>query len=386
MAHGRAGPDIVMQTRYAGVSEIRAVSDHEAHRHPDGSSAIDPLRSHLNKILLGPATQQEALDSMWEKGVRKPTQQAERPYVQTVLSASPDFFCVHDDEGAISWDQDKIDLWVKETMKWLKAEYGDDLAHVSLHMDETTPHLHVLIVPTYEKKPRKPAQKLKAKVPETDSDYAIRLKEWEDGGPTTRTAGRASSPYWSKPWARKDARASYHGAMEHLGLGYGKDFVGEGENSPENKKTGAWVREEVKRLADERAAIAIDRVAMVDDVKISARRITEDAEVSAISMTTDAKRIMSEAIAERNLLTKDRAQLNCDRFDLEVEREEVNRHKGLIGKALELVQWAVDELSDRMGVKWPSDLAGSLMAMRSDIQNLSLPSEEPCDEADRPGL
>ena len=174
--------------------------------------------------------------------------------------------------------------------------------------------------------------------------------------------------------------------MEHLGLGYGKDFVGESENSPENKKTGAWVREEVKRLADERAAIAIDRVAMVDDVKISARRITEDAEVSAISMTTDAKRIMSEAIAERNLLTKDRAQLNCDRFDLEVEREEVNRHKGLIGKALELVQWAVDELSDRMGVKWPSDLAGSLMAMRSDIQNLSLPSEEPCDEADRPGL
>ena len=115
MAHGREGPDIVMQTRYAGVSEIRSVTDHEQNRTPDGSSAIDPFRSHLNRILLGPSTQQEALGLMWEKGVRKPSAQAESPYVQSVISASPSFFALHD-EGSVGWDQDKLDEWIETTM------------------------------------------------------------------------------------------------------------------------------------------------------------------------------------------------------------------------------------------------------------------------------
>lgn len=392
MAHGRDGSDIVMQTRYAGVSEIRAVSDHEAHRHPDGSSAIDPLRSHLNKILLGPATQQEALDLMWAKDVKKPTKQAERPYVQTVLSASPSFFNVEDEEGVISWDQDKIDLWVEETMKWLKAEYGDDLAHVSLHLDETTPHLHILIVPTYEKKLRKPSQRLKAKVPESNEDFAVRLKEWEDGGPTTRTAGRASSPYWSNAWARKDARASYHKAMEHLGLGYGKDFVGEGDNSPENKKTGAWVREEAKRLADERAAIAIDRAAMIDEVKISAGRIRSDAHTRATEMVTAAKKvsqeIRGEVEVEKLQLSEDLAQLHRERADFEVEKSALKGAwgllKGVVRKLvlhLNLGDAAMDEHED------VRDIISDIVTMDAEIEALSAPTEDPVpDTDDRPGF
>ena len=53
MAHGRLGPDIVMNIRYAGGSEIRSVSVHQKKRTPDGSSAIDSTRSKLNEVLKG---------------------------------------------------------------------------------------------------------------------------------------------------------------------------------------------------------------------------------------------------------------------------------------------------------------------------------------------
>lgn len=270
MAHGREGPDIVMTIRYAGTSEIRSVSDHEANRSQDGSSAIDLSRSHLNQILHGPkmaddkpSTQQDALNAFFEKGVRRPSAQAETPYIQTVISASPAFFQLHDDEGSKKWDEVKLDKWIKETMKWLREEYGDDLAHVSLHLDETTPHMHILIIPTYERKNRKPSRRTKAG--ETTEEFQERLKEWQKNPEITRTAGRSSSEYWSKIWCRRDARVSYHTAVEHLGLGYGEDFVGDDAPSPEHKKTGNWVREEASRLADERLQLENDQAAFATD-------------------------------------------------------------------------------------------------------------------------
>lgn len=250
MAHNREGPDIVMAIRYAGVSEIRSVTDHELNRTEDGFSAIDPLRSHLNLILYGPSTQQEALTEMWGKGIRKPSQQAERPFVQMVISASPEFFR-GDQLGRGQWDPEKLDAWVKKTMKWLRREYGHDLAHVALHLDEDTPHLHILVIPTYERKARRPSQRIKSG--ETDQEFADRVAVWEYEGAITWTAGRSSSPYWSQLWCRRDARKSYHAAVEDLGLGYGKDFIGADEPSPQRKTTGKWVREEADRLATQAA-------------------------------------------------------------------------------------------------------------------------------------
>lgn len=252
-----------MNTRYAGVSEIRSVSEHEKNRTPDGASAIDPDRSDLNRLLwalgaepepgapdLRPKTQQEALEALWASGVKKPAQQSEEPYVQMVISASPEFFRA-EGQKAGEWDQQKLDTWLDATMDWLKAEYGEDLAHVALHLDEDTPHLHVLVVPTYEKKPRKPGRR---KRNETEEEFEARKAEAENA-PTVRTAGRASSTYWKRAWARREARKSYHVAVEPLGIGYGKDFVGEGEPSPEHVQTGTFVREKAQELAEREAEL-----------------------------------------------------------------------------------------------------------------------------------
>jgi hypothetical protein len=251
MAHGRQGPDIVMTTRYATASDLRAVSEHEKHRTPDGSSAIDPSRSHLNEVLIGPETQQDALEDLYGSGVKRPTAQAEAPFVQMVLSASPAFFRA-EGRGPGEWDPDRLREWKGATLEWLRSEFGPDLVHVSLHLDEDTPHMHVLLVPTYEKRARKPG---KPKRGETSEEFEARKRAAEMAD-TVRCVGRSSNEYWSRTWARRDARISYFDAMKILGLGYGKDFAGAGEPSPERKDTGAWVREQAALLKEERQEVA----------------------------------------------------------------------------------------------------------------------------------
>ncbi|WP_279526879.1 plasmid recombination protein [Modestobacter roseus] len=143
-----------------------------------------------------------------------------------------------------------LDEWLERTMEWLQTEYGDDLAHVSLHLDEDTPHLHVLVIPTYAKAARVPGRRKRG---ETSEEFEAR-KAAVAAQDTVRTAGRASSPYWSRPFARRDARKSYHAAVEPLGLGYGRDFIGEATGEkPQPKATGKWVREQAAELRDRAA-------------------------------------------------------------------------------------------------------------------------------------
>ncbi|KAI3350817.1 MobV family relaxase [Clostridium botulinum] len=41
------------------------------------------------------------------------------------------------------------ETWIQENVKFLKENFGDNCIYATLHMDETTPHLHALIVPKF---------------------------------------------------------------------------------------------------------------------------------------------------------------------------------------------------------------------------------------------
>lgn len=291
-----------MTIRYVSASAISAVTAHELHRTPDGSSAIDPERTHLNVALHGPATQQAALDEMLQKGVRGPAAQAEDPYVQMVISASPQFFRT-DGMGAGEWDKEQLKVWTDKTMKWLREKYRDDLAQVSLHLDEDTPHMHVLIVPTYKKAARKPGKPTKG---ESAHHFAARVKAAEDR-PKVRTMGRSSNTMWSQNWARRDMRQSYHKAVESLGLGYGRDFVEEGQPSPKNVPTGKWVREQAAKQADDRAALDADVAALARGQTALARGHAALAE-GQTRLDAGVATLASDRIS----LAQDRAALDAD--------------------------------------------------------------------------
>lgn len=350
MAHGREGPDLVMATRYVGASEIRQMTDHEENRTPDGSSAIDETRTHLNKILYGPATQQLALKKLWDLGVGRPTAQAERPYVQTVISASPAYFR-DEDQGVGEWNQVRLKKWLDATMEWLRKEYGADLAHVALHLDEDTPHIHILIVPTYERKPRRPGRPAKN---ETLAEFDARIAAAKTSK-TKRTAGRSSNGYWSKISVRREARKSYHMAIQHLGIGYGRDFVGDGEPSPTNKKTAKWVREEAARLAED--------------------RVVSEAEIRAAADYCAKSRGEAERVKAH--LKNKRIAIAHERLELTRKRAEMEKDRSTIHKTFQALQKVLDTIGDTLNITWPDEMTERAERIEQLVVELSAQQQFP---------
>lgn len=284
---------------------------------------------------------------MFESGVQKPAKQSEAPFVQMVLSASPSYFR-DEGQGPGEWNPEKLDAWVESTMAYLKDNFGSDVIHVALHLDEDTPHLHVLIAPTYEKKPRVPG---KQKRNETDEEFAAR-KEAAKTAPGVRTVGRASNEFWKQNYCKRKARQLYHAAVEHLGIGYGKDFVGEGLPSPEHKTTGEWVREQAASLNTlenflEEQADKLEKSRMQD--------VLERAElISDVQMLNENV----EALETRKNQAKDElSSLSAQREDLAANVETLSASKTNIE----------NELSS-LSAQW-EDLAAQLQVVSQQISN-----------------
>lgn len=50
------------------------------------------------------------------------------------------------------YSQKDLDDWCKDTINWIKENFGENnVKHAVLHMDENTPHIHVVIIPIDEK-------------------------------------------------------------------------------------------------------------------------------------------------------------------------------------------------------------------------------------------
>lgn len=67
--------------------------------------------------------------------------------VEMLLSASPEFFRPGAPERAGTYDGSRLEGWKNASMNWLQEKYGNRIVSASLHLDEATPHLHVLLAP-----------------------------------------------------------------------------------------------------------------------------------------------------------------------------------------------------------------------------------------------
>jgi hemoglobin-like flavoprotein len=73
--------------------------------------------------------------------------------IDLVLTTSPEFFC---DEKGNSWNsggkirpqfQKKLDDWVAAQLDFIRGEFGANVKLAVLHLDETTPHIHIIVTP-----------------------------------------------------------------------------------------------------------------------------------------------------------------------------------------------------------------------------------------------
>jgi len=67
---------------------------------------------------------------------------------ELMLSLSPEYFS--SDDYNFKFNKKSIKLFRKRAVSFLKEKYGQRIAHISLHLDETTPHIHCVVVPIYK--------------------------------------------------------------------------------------------------------------------------------------------------------------------------------------------------------------------------------------------
>jgi hypothetical protein len=66
---------------------------------------------------------------------------------EIVLSASPSYFRPGRESIGGIFELDKVKAWATVSLAWAKRQWPDQLASAVLHLDELTPHLHLLVVP-----------------------------------------------------------------------------------------------------------------------------------------------------------------------------------------------------------------------------------------------
>lgn len=248
--HADHQPRLVFNCDAASQDMVTEMDEHERRRLA-GSSNIDPERTGLNRVLLGdPEGPKAALKAFVEKGVCPPSRRARRPYLRIVLGASNTYFRPEDPLAIGTWDDARLEAWVDLAMAALKAEFGDDLVHVSLHLDEDTPHIHALVAPTYLKKPRRVDRKRPG---ETDEAFAQR-QEKAAADPGVPTIGRASHPVFRLKGAFATLRAAFGRHFAALGIHPG---VARRDGAPKPKTTRQWVNAEADRLRQRGARMAV---------------------------------------------------------------------------------------------------------------------------------
>ena len=125
-------------TKGAAVSHNHRLSDIE-------KININPAQKHLNKLFMGEGAKTR-IDAKLPAKFRKDAIVA----VEVLLTASPEFF------NGLTEDREQLSknpvflAWVDQSLKWAKKEFGANLVDASLHMDESSPHIHVLTVPLIE--------------------------------------------------------------------------------------------------------------------------------------------------------------------------------------------------------------------------------------------
>ena len=66
---------------------------------------------------------------------------------EIVLFASPSYFRPGRESMGGVFELDRVRAWATASLAWAERQWLDQLASMILHLDEQTPHLHLLVVP-----------------------------------------------------------------------------------------------------------------------------------------------------------------------------------------------------------------------------------------------
>lgn len=141
---------VVLRVRRARMINLVAIEKHVNRTSESLPTNVDPGRTRLNRVLYG--SSEIVSDAITMRDKWPLARPSTPPWAEMILTANAKWF----DRLAPRW-RDGGDLgetgeaWLAANLKWLRKKYSG-LINVTLHLDEVSPHLHVLLSPvaTYE--------------------------------------------------------------------------------------------------------------------------------------------------------------------------------------------------------------------------------------------
>jgi uncharacterized membrane-anchored protein YhcB (DUF1043 family) len=172
---------IKSSTKGAAISHNHRLSD-------EAKINIDKARSHLNVYIEGPGAK-DRIDAKVPEKHRKDAVIA----VEILLTSGPEFFDQIEADREKLMVSPKFKAWVSQSIEWAKKEFGANLVDAVLHMDESTPHIHILTVPlTVDGRLCAKEVTSRDKMQRRQTDYAKAMKQFglERGTPAIETKRR----------------------------------------------------------------------------------------------------------------------------------------------------------------------------------------------------
>jgi Plasmid recombination enzyme len=72
--------------------------------------------------------------------------------IDVFISASPEYFRPDDPSNVGYWESDRVAQWVEANTAFLKQEFGEErILRAECHLDESTPHIHAVVIPLTDK-------------------------------------------------------------------------------------------------------------------------------------------------------------------------------------------------------------------------------------------
>ncbi|HDR9482905.1 TPA: plasmid recombination protein [Burkholderia aenigmatica] len=250
---------------------------------------VNSQKSHLNKIIFNSLNADtskvgdfcDKLDEFYTRNGIKVKEYKKRKLKQTlalewVASASHDFFK--------NMTLSQVEEWASNYLDYLKNEFGDCVKMAALHLDEHTPHLHVLITPEEQKtviyKNRDPKTGEVREYPKTR--WGLNADRWD---PEFMEQVQTRSHEWMKRYYPNLERGVAGSTREHV---HQKEFYAQqakamkttsnfgeitqkaidGLNVVKLPFAGEYVKlDEVKKIIEEKLAPAYNRVKFIETMK-----------------------------------------------------------------------------------------------------------------------
>ena len=142
--------------RIAKLKSAAAINGAGKHNHRERETEVgesltlnaDPQRTPDNVVLKTPegkSTYEAVMDVIGDQRVRSNAVLA----IEAIISASPSYFRPDDPAAAGTYEQAALDRWREAVEPWI-AERFPHAVSVVLHLDESTPHYHIIDVPLAE--------------------------------------------------------------------------------------------------------------------------------------------------------------------------------------------------------------------------------------------